>query len=367
MMKIKQAELFHIRIPCIHPFETSFGVIDYRPALIIRLTSDTGLIGYGESSTLDVPISEPETTTEAVVMLKEKLPTLIGLPVEDSFDIVSLYANSRYPVSLFGIECAYLDLLAQMKGISLHRLFGATRSRVIAGESVGLQPSINMLLEAVEAYVKAGFSRIKIKITRGRDIEIVQAVRTAFPPLCLGVDANSAYTSEDVAYLTNLAKYDLVFVEQPFQADDYESHARLRQKGVRICLDETIRDLKTCERAVKEKACDTINVKPARIGSFRESRRIHDFCVREGIHLFGGGRLETGIGKTSNAAFYALPGFTEASDITPPQDYLESDIITPPFRVRDGMYTLSNLPGLGITVDEEILKRFSVEHYVFPT
>lgn len=365
-MKIKQAELFHIRIPCTHPFETSFGVIDHRPALIIRLTSNHGLIGYGESSPLDVPMSEPETTTEAVVMLKKKLPTLIGLPVEEGFDIVDLYSDLRYPVSFFGIEGAYLDLVAQMKGVPLYSLFGATRSQVIAGESIGLQPSIDMLLEAVEAYVKVGFSRIKIKITRGRDIEIVQAVRNAFPSLCLGVDANSAYTSEDVAYLTNLATYNLVFVEQPFQADDYESHARLRQKGVRICLDETIRDFKTCERAVKEKACDIINIKPARIGSFKESRRIHNFCVCEGINLFGGGRLETGIGKTSNAAFYALPGFTEASDITPPQNYLESDIITLPFCVKRGMYTLSNLPGLGITVDEGILKRFSVEHCVFP-
>lgn len=365
-MKIKQAELFHIRIPCAHPFETSFGVIDYRPALIIRLTSDYGLVGYGESSPLDVPMSEQETTAGAVVMLKEKFPTLIGLPVEEGFDIVDLYSDLRYPVSLFGIEGAYLDLVAQMKGIPLHRLFGATHSQVIAGESVGLQPSIDMLLEAVESHVRAGFPRIKIKITQGRDIKIVQAVRNVFPSLCLGVDANSAYTSEDVAYLANLAKYNLAFVEQPFQADDYKSHATLRQAGIRICLDETIRNLPTCERAVKEKACDVINIKPARIGSFKESRRIYDFCVREGINLFGGGRLETGIGKTSNAAFYALPGFTEASDITPPQDYLESDIITPPFRVKDGVCTLSDLPGLGITVDEKNLKRFSVEHYVFP-
>ena len=131
-------------------------------------------------------------------------------------------------------------------------------------------------------------------------------------------------------------------------------------------MDETIRSLSTCKRAVEEKACDVINIKPARIGSFKESRRIYDFCVRKGINLFGGGRLETGIGKTSNAAFYALPGFNEASDITPPQDYLEYDIITPPFRVRNGICTLSNLPGLGITVDQEILKRSSLEHYTFP-
>ncbi len=365
-MTIQRAEIFHIKIRMPHPFETSFGVIADRPAVIVKLTSDSGLVGYGESSTLDMPMSEPETTAEAVALLQKKLSPLIGMPINKDLDVVKLSADDRNPVSFFGIEGAYLDLVAQSQNISLHHFFGAVQSKVEAGESVGLHPSLGEVLAEVEKYVSAGLSRVKVKIAHGRDLDIIREVRNAFPSLCLGADANTDYTRGDIDHLAKLAEYDLAFVEQPFKADDYASHAALRRTGIKICLDETIRDFETCRRAIQEKACDMVNIKPARIGSFRESKKIHDLCVENHIPLFGGGRLETGIGKTANAAFYALPGFTEASDITPPQDYLESDVIIPPFEVKEGIHEISNLPGLGVTINEEKLKGLCVEHYTFP-
>jgi len=322
-------------------------------------------MGYGESSVHDIPLSEQETTKDAVKLLIEKLPKLIGLPVNEEIDIVELFGDSLYPVSLFGIEAAYLDLLAKDKGLSLSRLFGAKNTQVIAGESVGLQPSIELTLKQVKSYIKAGYGRIKVKIAKGRDKEIIEAVRRAYPSLYLGADANADYTNKDVNYLVGLAKYNLAFIEQPFEAEDYKSNAALRSKGIKICLDETIINLQTCKKAIEEKACDMINIKPARIGSFKESLKIHDLCVRKNIKLFGGGRLETGIGKSANAAFYALPGFNEASDITPPQNYLESDIIDPPFNMSNGIHTIPNLPGIGVNIDEKVLEKFTIKHYEF--
>ena len=364
-MVIKRIDVFHINIPCKQPFETSFGVIDHRPALIIKMTSDNGLYGHGESSTNDVPMSEPETTKGAIALLRKKLPKLIGLPVDGSFDIVSLYYDAAHPVSLFGIEAAYLDLVAKKNGISLGALLGAKHSSVVAGESVGLQATIDLTLQKVDSYIKTGHSRIKVKIAKGRDIEIIKAVREKYPSLNLGADANADYTKKDIAHLAQLAKYNLFFIEQPFKTNDYKSHALLQASGLPVCLDETILDVKTCEEAIREEACEFINIKPARIGSFRESRKIHDLCVKEGIKLFGGGRLETGIGKSANAAFYALPGFNEASDITPPQDYLESDIIYPPFNMSNGIHTIPNLPGIGVNIDEKVLDKFTIKHYEF--
>src|SRR3989344_726169 len=317
-MKNKNVELFHIKIPCTHPFETSFGVINDRPSLIIKLTSDQGLAGYGESSTNDTPMVEPETTSEAVELLKERSPKLIGLPINEEIDIVELFGDPRYPVSLFGIEAAYLDLLAKSKGITLSNFFGATNTQVIAGESVGMQPSIEKTVEKVKSFITDGYSRIKIKISKGHDEEIIQAIRQKFPSLYLGADANACYKNEDIAHLADITKYNLAFIEQPFGADDYKSSAVLNSLGIKVCLDEAILNLETCQRAIKEKACDMVNIKPARIGSFRESLKIYNLCVGNGIKLFGGGRLETGIGTSANAAFYALPGFNEASDITLP-------------------------------------------------
>lgn len=364
-MIIKRIDVFHTNIPCKQPFETSFGVINHRPALIIQMMGDNGLYGYGESSTNDIPMSEPETTAEAMVLLKQKLPKLIGFPVDEGMDIVGLFYDATHPVSLFGIEAAYMDLLAKKNGVSLGALFGATHSNVIAGESVGLQPSIDLTLQKVDSYIKTGHSRIKVKIAKGRDVEIIKAVREKYPLLNLAADANATYTNKDTAHLAGLTKYNLSFIEQPFMANDFKSHTILQTSGIPVCLDETILDLKTCQRAINEKSCEFINIKPARIGSFKESRKIHDLCVREGVKLFGGGRLETGIGKTANAAFYGLPGFTDPSDITPPKEYLEADIITPEFNMNQAVYTIPDLPGIGVNININVLKKFTINHYIF--
>jgi O-succinylbenzoate synthase len=364
-MKIKSVELFHIRIPCTYPFKTSFGVINDRPSLIIKLLSDQGLVGYGETSTNDTPMVEPETTSEALELLKERLPKLIGLPVNEELDIVELFGDPRYPVSLFGIEAAYLDLLAKSKGITLSKFFGAANTQVLAGESVGMQPSIEKTVERVGLFIKDGYSRIKIKISKGHDEELIRAVRQAFPLLYLGADANADYTNEDVSYLAGFVKYNLAFIEQPFAADDYKSSAALNSLGVKVCLDEAVLSLETCKKAIEEKTCDMINIKPARVGSFKEAKKIHDLCVKEGIKLFGGGRLETGIGTSANAAFYALPGFNEASDVTRPLNNYDTDIIDPSFDITNGIHTIPNLPGIGVNVDEKALNKFTVKHYTF--
>lgn len=364
-MKIEKIELIHIAIPLKKPFETSFGLIDKRPALIVAITSNEGHVGYGESSPLYVPISENETLASSLEVLKGILPNLLNLPIERDFDITSKYDFKNHPVSVIGIEAAYLDLIAQKEDIPLRKIFGGTRSSVEAGESVGIQDSMEDALLEVQNYIEKGYKRIKVKIAPGKDIEVIKNIRERFPDLAMGVDANAAYTNTDIDHLAKLQEFNLIFVEQPFAADDYESHASLRNRGIVVCLDETVRDIATCKRALELGACDIVNIKPARIGSFKESLAIHDYCFDAGIKLFGGGRLETGIGKTINSNFYSLPGFTEASDITPPLDYFEDDIIDPEFVIEGSRYMLSDKIGLGISVNNRIIEKFSKEKLSF--
>lgn len=361
-MQLRRIELIHLSIPCLQPFETSFGVISERPALIIRMESDDGTFGLGESSPLDVPISEAEITATALPLLRQILPTLIGAPVDADHDIRALYPDVHAPVSLIGIEGAYLDLVARAKGIPMNKYFSATNTTVALGESVSLYDTIEDTLAAVDRYLSEGITRIKIKIAPGRDVEVLQAVRAAHPSLVLGADANASYTASDVAHLAQLASLNLEFIEQPFHEDDLSSHRALRSHGIPIALDESVRDLATAHAAFDVEACDFINIKPARIGSFAEAKQIHDFALEKEIRLFGGGRLETGIGKTMNAHFYALPGFTDASDITAPSKYLAVDIITPSFITTNATYQCGSGSGLGITLDTERMTPYVRAH-----
>lgn len=362
IMRVIGATLFHIAIPCT-PFETSFGAIRIRPALIVCLKADTGHIGYGEASLLYEPISEHEVIKDGLRILSQKLPRLIGRTVIDANDVVDIL-DKDFPVTTFAIEAAYTDLLAKQKGVSLATYFGANKLTVQAGESIGLQGGIEGMLEEMHRYVEAGITRIKIKIKPGNDRELLRVARMSYPALELGADANAAYRPIDLPLLESLEEFNLAFIEQPFAADDLESH-RLLNESLPVCLDESILDEESCKRAIGLRACSMVNIKPARIGSYRVSKRIHDLCLADGMELFGGGRLETGVGKTMNAAFYALPGFSRASDITPPADYLQTDIASPAFEIAGGQYILPDDIGSGVTLDSEKLDEFLVDSVSF--
>lgn len=365
-MKISITELFHVSIPLIRPFETSHGEIRERSAIIIKLVSENGIAGYGESSPLPELTSDLETTKIAMEFLRNQTPKLLGAPVVNDYNITTRPMREAHPASCIGLESAYLDLLTKTQHITLASHFGATATCVFAAESASLRSTPEETVQEVREYLAIGTTRIKIKIAPGRDHVIVNAIHQAFPKLCFGLDANAAYTMQDVRLLASLAaNHYISFVEQPFHADDYQSHALLRKHGVTVCLDETIRNIETCKKSIDAGACDIVNIKPARIGSFSEAKYIHDECVAVDVRIFGGGRLETGIAKTINAAFYALPGFTDPSDITPPTDYLTADIVEPPFVVTNGVREIQNNGSIGISLNEVIVQSFLKEKVVF--
>ena len=90
-----------------------------------------------------------------------------------------------------------------------------------------------------------------------------------------------------------------------------------------------------------------VNIKPGRVGGYLEARRIHDLCPANGVPVWCGGMLETGIGRAANVALAALPGFTLPGDISGSRRYYPADI-TPPFVLDDGHLAVPDGPGLGV-------------------
>jgi len=143
-------------------------------------------------------------------------------------------------------------------------------------------------------------------------------------------------------------------IEQPLAWDDVVQHAEL-QKRLRtpICLDESITG---CDRAADMIALDSgriVNIKPARVGGFSESIRIHDLCAKHGIPVWCGGMLESGVGRSYNVALASLPNFTLPGDLSPSARYWERDIVTPEWTMSsEGRVTVPRSePGIGVTVD----------------
>jgi O-succinylbenzoate synthase len=233
--------------------------------------------------------------------------------------------------------------------------------------SVGLQSSPAELVKVVAGYLQDGYKRIKIKIAPGRDIDLVKAVRNEFPHIQLQVDANSAYTLNDIEMLRVLDGYDLQLIEQPLGYDDIYDHSLLQRKlKTPICLDESIYTVSDTRAAIELGSCKIINIKPGRVGGYTESIKIHDYCESKNIPVWHGGMDESGIGRAGNVALASLPNFTLPGDISASKRYYKVDIVEPEFVInQDGMMDVPTKPGIGVEINLNMLEKVTVRKAVY--
>jgi len=253
-----------------------------------------------------------------------------------------------------GVEAAIRDLEARLAGKPLWQHIGGTQTEIACGVSIGLQTSIGELLEKVSREVEAGYQRIKIKIKPGQDIKLVEAIRAQFPDIRLSVDANSAYSLDDINLMKQLDQFNLMMIEQPLAPGDLIDHAKLQHEiNTPICLDESIVTVRDARHAHELDSCKIINVKLGRVGGHGEAYAIQDFSRGAGIPVWCGGMLESGIGRAHNIAMSTLEGFTLPGDVSASARYWEEDIIDPEVTVSaKGTIAAPAAPGLGYEVDE---------------
>jgi len=366
-MIIDRIILHHLRMPLRSPFETSFGRVAERECLLLAVQSE-GLVGYGECVADRDPGYAYETSGTAWHILRDFLaPAILGRDVAGPAAFQRCAERVRgHPMAKAGLELALWDLQGKREGRSLHDLLGGerrrSRRRVDVGVSVGIQASSDALVRTVDGYLAQGYRRIKIKIKPGRDVTDAQAVRRAHPTIRLQVDANSAYTLDSAPALRPLDDLDLLLIEQPLSEDDLWDH-RLLQAQFRtpICLDESILSARHARQALEMAACRVINIKPGRVGGLSEAVAIHDLCLTRDVPVWCGGMLETGVGRAGNLALASLPGFTLPGDISATDRYYAKDITLERFTLNaDSTIDVPTGPGLGVTVDEAALARFTL-------
>jgi O-succinylbenzoate synthase len=362
-MKIERVELRHLGMPLVSPFQTSFGIETQRDCILVMIYTD-GLIGVGECVASQSPGYSYETVWTAWEMMERFLtPPLLGLKQVEVIEYREAIRQYKgFPMARAGIEMALWDLAGKRTQTPLSRMLGGDKSKVAVGVSVGIQPNIASLIEKVGDYVASGYRRVKLKIEPGRDVTDVAAVRQAFPNLELQVDANSAYTLDAVETFKALDEFELLMIEQPLGEDDLIDHQRLqKQLQTPICLDESILSAEHTRKALEIGACSIINIKAGRVGGLEEARAIHDLCLRQGVPVWCGGMLETGVGRAANLALASLPGFTLPGDISATQRYYSNDITQEVFELNsDSTIDVPQGHGLGITLNAEQIEAYTL-------
>jgi o-succinylbenzoate synthase len=347
------------------PFRISSGVTHERRILVVTLDLG-GVEGIAECVAGEAPNYSYETlTTARWVMDAHLAPALLGQRFEHPRDVAPFLDRVArgHRMAKAALEMAAWEGFARGHGQPLARLLGGEKDRVPAGVSIGIQPDTDTLLDRIAGFREQGYQRVKLKIAPGRDVTVLDAVRGAYPDLPLTVDANAAYTRDDLDHLAGLDRFGLVLVEQPFPEEALLLHARLQERmATDLCLDESITGPERCREALELRAGRVVNIKPGRMGGHGPSLQVHDLCAAADVPVWCGGMLESGIGRAHNVALASLPNMRLPNDTSASDRYWERDVVTPPFRLDDdGMVAVPMGPGLGVELDEEFLESIELE------
>jgi len=334
LKKIDSVEMYGVRLPLVKPFETSFSVQTHREALLLKITSD-GVSGWGECVTAPDPYYCYETNSTSSHIIKGFLiPILMTLKNFSIETVLEKFDPIRgHNMAKAAVENALLDLLARQYGIPLFQLIGGEDQKIMSGISIGIKDHMDDLFESIQGASDKKYHRIKIKIKKGKDVEVLKAVRKTFPFIRLMADANADYALEDIHLLKELDAFDLMMIEQPLNYDDIYFHSFLqKQIDTPVCLDESIKNLNDAKTAVANH-----------------------------IDVWSGGMLETGIGRAFNIHLQTLPGFVLPGDTSETARYFTQDIVDKPVVLEpDGFIKIPEGAGTGVRVLSERLDRFKV-------
>lgn len=371
MLRLDRLALREIRLALKEPFRISSGVCTERRIFLLELSDADGAATWAECVAGEQPNYSPETIDTAWFAIREWLaPRLLGRSF-DGPEVIHgvLEQNVRgQNMAKAAVEMGMWALAATKENVSLSKRLGGTRELIPTGISLGIQSTPDALVQRARAAYEQGYRKIKLKIQPGQDVAYVAAVRKSLPPgVHLMADANSAYTLADADHLAELDAFELIMIEQPLGRDDLVRHAKLQRRlKTRICLDESITDADRAEDMIELGSGKIINIKPGRVGGFVVSKAIHDICERNGVPVWCGGMLESGVGRAYNVALASLPNFSLPGDLSPSARYWERDVVLPEWTMdADGMVRVPReKPGMGISVDTARIDDLTVKREV---
>lgn len=359
-MRFLQATIYDVRLPLVHSFQTSSHRKSYLAHLLVELFDEQGSSYWGEIASPSDPFYCSETIDTAWLIARQYLlPAVLGMNWDHPAEVAATMSKVRgHYFAKAGIDAAAWVAYAQSTGQSLSTALGGSRSSVVAGVSLGIEPTIDELLAQVQKQVAAGYGRVKLKAAPGWDIEPVRAVRGAFPDLDVHIDANAAYDDSEHSFevYRQLDEFGLTMFEQPFAAHNFLAHARLQKvASTPVCLDESIENIDELRTAIAMKSAAILNIKVSRMGGLTAAKLAHDVAVEAGWPVWCGGMHEFGIGRAANLAISSLPGFSLPSDVSASEKYYARDIINPPVEADHGVVQVPVAPGLGFEIDQAFI------------
>lgn len=369
-MKITEVEVIPIRIPYATPVKISTGVLVFADNVVVRIITNDGLVGLGETQPLPVFQGCSETQNSVVQVIDRTYkPMLLGRDPADIERIMEdLHAAVRgctYAVTAVG-DGLY-DLLAKSLNIPLFKLLGGLyRDKIEMVWSIGMKSTSEMEKETHWALAK-GYQKLKIKVGSSdlkEDVEHAFAIRSVLGKgFSFRVDANAGLTFKDALRLIRaLRSVDLEFVEQPLPVWDYDGLTKLSNLvDIPIMADESCNTVQSAMELAKRHAVSIFDIKLAKNGGIYHARKIAAIAQAVNIPLYAGNQPSTSVGAAAAAQFYAATPNVIAGDFNlGPAGWLAGDIVKQPLRTDGPFALVPDGVGIGVELDESKLAKYSV-------
>ena len=369
-MIIQKFEVWSIKIPYRKQYISSRGRLIDGQGVILRLTSDTGIQGFGEASLLFPDRSGETVETIVEILLRHISPIVLG---EDVFQFESILQRLgliagdafSFPYSRAAVDIALHDLRARAVNLSLAQsLGGISRKHMQVGRSLSILSRDEMVEQARSLY-KQGYKMLTLKGSADWqvDIERFLAVRDALgPDYPLEIDPNQAYSVKGaIALVRRLESAGLQNLEQPCAWWDLEGLKRITDaSSVTVSADEAVMCPSDVMRVARLEAADMVTLKLARIGGIWQAQKMLHVAEAAGMACNLGSKHTFGVGTAALLHFAAShPYISEPLGYGSPLEYFSDDIIKEKIPFSDGMVSLPEGIGLGVTLDDDKLAKYS--------
>lgn len=380
-MKIVDVRGYPLAAPLAEPFNFSqHGVVTQRASLVVELVTDSGISGFGEA--MCNGLQPPELAKAALDHVVR--PLAMGSELDDIAVLHELIANRLRDfgrqgapmAALSGFDIAAWDALGKHRGLPVHRLLGGAFRREVLPYATGFyrsdQRDVEDLVEEAHGHVAAGFTAFKVKIGFGLspDLALLARIRDAVgPEIRIMADANHAYDAGTARRLTlGCADLDVYWLEEPILPEDVHGMRALRDLGtsVLIAAGEGECGLQAFMPWLRHFAVDVLQPDLAFTGGFTALRQIawaaHASGTLVNPHVWG-----TAIGLAASLqAIAALPQTPPSRGAAEPMLEYDSsshpfrrDLVTERFELDNGVVSVPDRPGIGVTVDRELLARYA--------
>lgn len=360
-MKIKQIEVFSVNLPLIKPFIISYATYPYIRSIIVKLTTECGLVGWGES----VPDEHitGETPDSAYAMLKNTLaPLLIGknpMEFEKIHEIMDKSVH-RAPAAKAAIDIACFDVVGKKLGVPVYQLLGGRYHEKFPVTHVLSIDEPEKMADEAEEKIKEGYRSFKMKVgvDVSGDVKRIKAVRERVgEDIAIRVDVNQGWenSANTLQALRQLEFLGLDWLEQPVVQDDIDAMVEIKSKSsIPLMIDEGLRNMNDMRQIIAKRAADKVNIKLMKCGGIYPAMKLANMAEMAGIECQIGSMVESSIGSAAGFHVAFSKKIIKSVELTGPVkfskdigDLKESYII--PF------IQLNERPGLGVAVDEAVL------------